>query len=247
MSRIHEILTKAKDEPLAEAAVKRSSEEKEAIVHLPQLLIDKSAEANSEFACLYRNLLILGGGKVHTVMVCSADEGEGTTTVAMNLAALMAREEEALTLLVEANSTSPTFFNYDGGNTSEGLYELLLEQGPLKKYVVRTSMPQLAVMEVGRPAGGTRNAFTSSRLESVVAECRSHYPFVVFDAAPVNTNAESLELAKYVDGVVLVVKSEALTESVQRTKAALERVRAKILGVVLNRQKIEAPSAPETL
>jgi protein-tyrosine kinase len=241
MSRIHEIV-KPNDKPLSEIASRKSSEEREAMIDLSQLLIENSSEAHSEFSCLYRNLLILGGGKVRTVMVCSAEEGEGTTTVAMNLAALMAREEGLSTLLVEANCTSPTLFEYDGGRPCEGLYEMLLEQGPIERYVVRTSMPQLTVMEVGRPAGVTKSAFTSSRLESVVAECKLHYPLVVFDAAPINSNPESLELAKHVDGVVLVVKSEALTESVQRMKGSLDRVRAKILGVVLNRQKMETPS-----
>jgi capsular exopolysaccharide synthesis family protein len=241
MSRIHEIFSKTKNEPQAEAVGKESPEEKE-VVDLPRLMIDNSPNCYSEFQCLYRNLTILGGGKVRTVMVCGAEEGEGTTTIAMNLAALMAREEEVPTLLVEANCSSPTFFKHDGGHTKEGLYELLVEQGPIENYVAQTSIPQLVVMEAGRPTGGTKGAFTSSKIENAVAECKSQFPIIVFDAAPVNTNTESLELAKHVDGVVLVVKSEALAENVQRTKEALERVRARILGVVFNRQKVNGNS-----
>ena len=245
MSRIHEIFSKTNNELQAEAVAKELPEEKETVVNLPGLLIDSSPNCYSEFQCLYRNLTILGGGKVCTVMVCGAEEGEGTTTVAMNLAALMAREEEVPTLLVEANCSSPTLFRHDGGHPKEGLYELLMEQGPLQNYVAQTSIPRLLVMEAGRPTGGTKGAFTSSKIENAIAECKSQYPIIVFDAAPVNTNTESLELAKHVDGVVIVVKSEALLESVQHTKEALERVRARILGVVFNRQKMNGNSKPK--
>lgn len=243
MSRISELLEITTPRPTSAKIAADLLPEPEHVMSFPPLLIDGSGEALQEFGCLHRNILILGQGNLRTLMVCSAEQGSGTTTVAMNLASFAAREEGIQTLLVEANFHSPVFARYQNGSRGDGLCELLMEQGALENYVTPASVPQLSAMSAGRLMPTSNNAWTRSRIENVVSQCRASYPFVVFDAAPINGSEESLHLAKFVDGVVLVVRSQTSADNVQRCKTALERVRARILGVVLNQAKPVAPTS----
>ncbi len=244
MSRISELLEMTTPRTSVPTTATESPREAEPILNIPPLLIDGSGEAMEEFGCLYRNILILGQGHLKTVMVCSAELGEGATTVAMNLASFAAREENTPTLLVEANFHDPLLSRFQNGRGIEGLCEMLVDQGAVQNYVVPASIPRLSAISAGRLMPHSDRAWTRSRIESVVDQCRSCYPFIVFDAAPISSCEETLHLAKYVDGVLLVVRSHALAETVVRTKTALERVRARILGVVLNRGRPNiAPSA----
>lgn len=241
MSRITELLEMATPRRAVAVKATESPREAEPILNLPPLLIDGSVEAMEEFGCLHRNILILGQGRLRTLMICSAEPGEGTTTVAMNLASYVAREESVSTLLVEANFHNPRLSELQTGRGTEGLCEMLVKQGDVQNYATRVSIPRLSAICAGRLMPHSDRTWSGSRIESMVSQCESCYPFVVFDAPPVNRCEESLHLAKYVDGVVLVVKVHAPAETVQRTKTALERVRARILGVVLNRRSPGAP------
>ncbi|MCE5336681.1 MAG: CpsD/CapB family tyrosine-protein kinase [Desulfobacteraceae bacterium] len=241
MSRISELMEMTRPRPSAQEMPSDMLREPEHVLRLPPLLID-GGDALQEFGCLHRNILILGQGNLRTLMVCSAEQSSGTTTVALNLASFAAREEGISTLLVEANFHSPTLARYQNGSRCDGLCEMLTDQGALNNYVMPATVPGLSAISAGRLMPTSNNAWTRSRIENVVAQCRSAYSFVVFDAAPVNGSEESLHLAKYVDGVILVVKSHASAETVQRCKTALERVRARILGVVLNQQTPAASS-----
>ena len=64
---------------------------------------------------------------------------------------------------------------------------------------------------------------------------KQHYDTIIVDSPPINVVTDAALLAKYADGVVLIVRSgvtpvQALTFAVEQ----LRHVRAPILGAVLN-------------
>ena len=68
----------------------------------------------------------------------------------------------------------------------------------------------------------------------------SNFDYVVIDSPPVSSFADSLILSSMVEGVIIVVKGGVTPrEMAQRTKAHLQSVGAKILGVVINHIKLQ--------
>ena len=74
------------------------------------------------------------------------------------------------------------------------------------------------------------------------AVMREQFDFTLLDAPPITLSPESASLARWTDGVLLVVQAgKTRWEVVQQAKARLEQGGAKVLGVVLNRRKFVIP------
>ena len=77
--------------------------------------------------------------------------------------------------------------------------------------------------------------FNSSLLENFLGSMRSQSDFVIIDSAPIVAAIDSEILAKFVDGVILVVSADS-TESKLMSEAVrlIENTEAPIIGTVLN-------------
>jgi Mrp family chromosome partitioning ATPase len=64
---------------------------------------------------------------------------------------------------------------------------------------------------------------------------RERYDRIIIDCTPVTAVTDASVLASFVDGVVVVLKANESTKEVARSALeGLDRVKAKVLGVVLN-------------
>ena len=72
--------------------------------------------------------------------------------------------------------------------------------------------------------------------------------FVIIDLPPVNRYADASILAPKVDGVILVVEADRTpVVDAESAKKSLDRVGARIFGVVLNRRRSYVPAAVQAL
>jgi Mrp family chromosome partitioning ATPase len=72
-------------------------------------------------------------------------------------------------------------------------------------------------------------------LEELLAEASDEYDLVILDAPPLLGFAEPLQMATIVDGVIVVTRAgETERTSVANVLHTLRRLRANVLGVVLN-------------
>jgi Mrp family chromosome partitioning ATPase len=81
----------------------------------------------------------------------------------------------------------------------------------------------------------SRGMMATGRLKELIDELTEHADIVLCDSSPVLLIPESLFLASAVDGVIIVAKAGSTpARDLARTKATLESVGARILGVVIN-------------
>ncbi len=72
-------------------------------------------------------------------------------------------------------------------------------------------------------------------MKELITTLSSEYDFIVLDSPPILPVADGLTLSRVVDSVVLVVRSQITDrEMAQESRRRLLRVKARILGVVLN-------------
>lgn len=178
------------------------------------------------------------------ILVVSATHGEGASTVARELALLLARDGLAKPVLVDANLRTPNQHQAFGVERSGGLTELVTQGLALDMAVRNGNSSPVPLLTCGRPAGNATAVLGAPAFREAVEALRTKYDWVVVDAAPVTVYSDASILASWVDGVVLVVEAERTrAEVVAHARRALEESGAHVFGAVLNRQRYHIPPA----
>lgn len=172
---------------------------------------------------------------IRSIVVTSAAPGEGKTTIATNLAIVLAQGGQRV-LLVDADMRRPSIHSmFHGVRNDRGLSNLLLQSPAVIENVVqRTTINNLRVLTSGPIPPNPPDLFGSARMRALVNALEESADIVVFDSPPVAIS-ESLLLTSLADGALFVVRAGQLrtSELVQGVENA-SQAGVPILGVVLN-------------
>jgi len=183
-----------------------------------------------------RNSILLADfdRRLRSILVTSASPGEGKSTIAAHLAVAHA-EQGHRTLLIDGDLRRPSVHRRFEVPSALGLSSVLVAELPWHAAVVR--LPGLAGLDI-LPAGppSRRAADLIGRgLQQLLEEASAQYDLVILDAPPLLGFAEPLQMATVVDGVVVVTRAgETSRKAVASVIATLNRLRAPVVGVVLN-------------
>jgi capsular exopolysaccharide synthesis family protein len=193
------------------------------------------------------------------LLLTSVTPTEGKTIVAANLAVALAQAGRKV-LLVDTDMRKPRlgklFRLYDErpGRVSNEGREFRVQRGIGAVYDERPSLVQVlkgdaSLDEAVRPTKverlsllpcHTTPAYPSELLESeqlaaLIAGAKERYDFVLFDSPPLMAVTDAAVLASRMDGVVLVIKGEAIPrELLCQAMTMLADVKATVVGGVLN-------------
>jgi non-specific protein-tyrosine kinase len=211
----------------------------------PQLLAEnrcvgyQSEAPELEFYRVLRtHILQQTGGKGNTVMVTSANPGEGKTLTSINLAFTFAREFKQTALLVDCDLKRQQIHERLGYPSEKGLFDHLIDDAPLSDLMVWPGVEKLTVISGGKTVKDSSELLGSLGMKNLVADMKTRYPdrYVFFDVPPLLTSADSLAFVPLVDYVLIVV--QAGKTSLQDVNRALKLLPSeKILGLVMNRQQ----------
>ena len=173
------------------------------------------------------------------VMVTSAVPGEGKSTVAANLATFLAMTGRAV-LLVDANLHRPVLGQRFRIVNSRGLSTVLLEMSgsaPLEVYGEETDISTLRILTSGSVLTGSAELLQSAQARRFFDHLQgAPFDYVLVDAPALLSVADAQILASQVQAVMLVVDASKTPRRVlQRTRRMLDRTRARVLGVALNK------------
>jgi len=168
-----------------------------------------------------------------SLLITSPQPEDGRTTVALNLAASVARAGRKV-LVVDANFRQPAVRGLFAACPEGGLSSALVGQAAWRDTVVEIE-PNFSVMASGPLPPNPGELLGSEQMRTILAEMVGEYDQVIFDGAPCLVVTDSLALGSLVDGIILVVRAGANTYGiVQRTQEVLSRGGTHILGIVLN-------------
>jgi len=204
----------------------------------PQLV---SVHSVSSFATeAYRQLrtnlqFALDTDRSNVIMVTSPGVGEGKSTTAANLAAMFAQGGYR-TVVVDADMRRPQLHNFLGLDIGPGLYQLLKGEGEVDPSRLETGVHNLFAITAGKRASGEASELVcSNRMRELLGILRNRFDVIVIDTPPSLAVSEPRQLARKSDATVLIARAgETKEKELEYAVLQLERVGAKIVGVVLN-------------
>ena len=169
-----------------------------------------------------------------TVMFLASQGGEGTSTVAAQFAQSLASDERLRVLLVDAHVRRPAY-------GPDGSPAAVLPERATPRRQAQSGAPGSDLMPLSEDSREARTLTPDSLRESLEA-IASGYDWIVIDGPPVLESPDAAPLGAVADGVVVVVqagrtKRPVLTRSVD----LMNRAGGRVLGVVLNRRRLEIP------
>jgi len=183
-----------------------------------------------------RNTILLSDfeGRLRSIVLTSATPGEGKSTIACHLAIANA-DRGKKTLLVDGDLRRPSLHTKFGLSPREGLSNVLTGELPWQDVVLPVEgRPNLSVLPAG--LGSHRAAdLIGPRLATLLDEFAKEYDLVILDSPPLLGFAECLQMATAADGVLIIsLAGETKRRAVAEVISVLSRLRANIVGVVLN-------------
>jgi succinoglycan biosynthesis transport protein ExoP len=209
--------------------------------------IDGENQAHSTLGEAFRSLrtsvlLSTAEHPPRSLVISSAQPGEGKTTISTNLSISLAQLGRRV-LLVDGDLRRPSLHRVFQANNNRGVVSYLTGQEDWRDVVEPTGVPGLEILPCGPVPPNPAELLSSERMRLLVRETIGEYDFVLLDSPPLLNVADSRILITLVDGVVLVVKGGATPrELVQHAQAHARTVGGNIIGVVLNNLDLRSES-----
>lgn len=175
--------------------------------------------------------------EIKVILVTSAVQGEGKTTVAVNLARSLALGGQRVAL-VEADMRRPSIGRLvDLGPVGPGLSTALAMDTPVVNDLVSDpEHPSLSVLPSGPPPPNPAELVRRRRMREIVEYLSSDNDVVIIDSPPLLPVADTQTLLTLpqIDTVLMVARAFLTTrQEISRARAILRRHEADPLGVVV--------------
>ncbi len=179
------------------------------------------------------------GERAKVIVLTSPEPGDGKTTVATNLATVLA-EIGRKVLLVDGDVRKPSLDRIFDQHCEGGLSELMQMTGPvdeipLERYIVKTAIPGLSLLPTKAAHQGIGTKFHSARMRALLDRLRNEYDTVIIDSPPMLKIADARVLGWLADGVLLVLRARKTTrEHAVAAYDCLLQDGTHVFGTVLN-------------
>ena len=184
-------------------------------------------------------LLRQGTAGCRTVLITSSQASEGKTTIAINLARLLAWSGFRV-VLVDADGTRGGIGQLLGANNEPGVADFLRRGGGDVEMVRQTDVEGLSFVSGGTRTDQSEGLFLRPIFGMLMERLRLDRDFVIIDAAPVLASDDSGLFVPHADSVVLITRPY-FTKSrlVRQTLDMLYQRKAKSVNFLVNRARTD--------
>lgn len=183
------------------------------------------------------------GDDVKTILFTSAMPNEGKSTVVMNLARSFTESGKKV-LVIDTDMRKSVLAGRLRAKENQneaifGLSHFLTGQKKLEEVLYSTNVKGLYMIFAGPSVPNPTEILEKPYFESVLKFTKSNFDYVLIDCAPIGAAIDAVAIAKHCDGAILVVaQGEVGSRMILSAKNQLEVSGVHILGVVLNKMKI---------
>ena len=165
--------------------------------------------------------------------ITSSSENTGKSMVITNLAISFSQLEKKV-LLIDADLRCPVIHDYFGfDDKQQGLSDYI--SGLSKDVVIRDVRPNLDLITSGRIPPNPSELLSSPRFTACLNAWKKEYDIIFIDFPPVGIVTDSVANFKSITGYLFTIRSgKSTAKKINASIEAMERLGAKIIGVVLN-------------
>ncbi len=172
--------------------------------------------------------------QIQTLMITSANPGEGKSIISANLASTYAQAGKKV-LLIDADMRKPTQHQIFDLAKKPGLTSVLFGELSVQDAVQHTVVDNLDVLVAGSIPSNPADLLGSKKMGVLLETLKLNYELIIFDSPPVLAATDPSILGTIVDGVVTVVSTQITKmDELKTATESIESVQGKILGIVLN-------------
>jgi len=170
-----------------------------------------------------------------TLLITSAGQKEGKTTVVANLAHAMARAGRKV-VAVDGNLRLPALSHASELPNEVGLSSILEQRASLEEALQHTRIPRLQVLTSGPLPSNPTELLGAPEMVVLLDQLIQEFDIVLIDTSSLLAVADAVVLAPLVDGVMVVIGlAQATQGAVEAALKQLADVKAKPVGVIVNR------------
>jgi len=172
------------------------------------------------------------GSKLKSVMITSADSGEGKSLAATNLSIAVTRMYGQRVLLIDGNLRHPSVHELLGMTRGRGLCDLLHGDCSASQIIAKTNLPSFFVVIGGNTSKNPTELLNTRRMSDFLSLMRRQFDWVFLDAPAILPHPDAELLSSFVDGVIVLSGSLTQPGSILEV---LQTLRGKnVLGLVMN-------------
>ncbi len=184
-----------------------------------------------EFRLIKRQLLLnmrqiapVLADRSRTILICSANPGDGKTQCALNLALSLAAERDTRVLLIDGDLAKPDVMKRLGLGEGRGLLDALADPTiAVEDLVVGTDVPQLSLLPAGTRTNHDTELLASGETARLLDALLAADPrrIILFDSPPALAASPAATLAQQLGQVMLVVRADKTSDSDLREAVGL--------------------------
>ncbi len=166
----------------------------------------KSSLAES-FRALRSNIQFLfkKGTNSKTIVITSSVSGEGKTLTSINMATVFALSEKK-TILLGLDLRKPKLHDDFNVKNDVGVVNYLIDQLGIPDIIKSTKIPNLDIITSGPVPPNPSELLLSTQTNDLMTYLKEHYDYIVIDTPPVGLVADAMELFKYSDAIMYIVR-----------------------------------------
>jgi len=166
------------------------------------------------------------------VLVTSPLPKEGKSFVTANLGQVLVRQQGKRALLVDADLRNPHLHSVLGAESGPGLSEYLKGETDEFSIIQSGPMENLFLIPAGSRNENPAELVASGRMNTLLNRLQPLFDWIIVDSPPAAAVSDAALLAKYCDGVIMVVRSNATPFDI--AQRARQEFGDSLVGVVLN-------------
>ncbi len=202
----------------------------------PELLRDPRSPFAEAFRALRTSMRLSSTSRESKVIaVTSCQPGEGKSTVAVNMAAVLAQGGKRV-VLVDTDMRRPSVYKRLGMEGGKGLSEVLTGYFTLDEVIhTHQTLKTLDIIPSGTVPPLPADLLASDQMVELVRQLRERYDYVLFDTPPVLSVTDPAIVAAQSDGLVMVIRQGYCTRRMlSRAAEILRDLDVKVYGFVFN-------------
>ncbi len=205
------------------------------------LLVDHKQDLLPQLEAFKRmrtNILASAAGQEPwTFLITSAERGEGKTTIASNLAVVIAQSGRRV-IVVDCDLRLPTLHKVFSLPNQRGLTDVLIGKMALSQVVNKTDVARLLVISSGALPPNPSELLGSPQMVNLIGKMQKNFDFVLMDTPALLSVTDASVLVPYVNDVILVAaQGHIRQDAVQMVCQELANAQAKSINIVVNLAK----------